>query len=83
MHLIVPRGSEDGQTESAQVSDNKKTYDDSGKSSQKQAVQDSVQVEKVGADLQKIIEKWDALPEHVRQTIKMLVESSTQNAGGA
>jgi hypothetical protein len=32
-------------------------------------------------ELQKIINCWDVLPEHIKQTIKMLVETAGKNSG--
>jgi hypothetical protein len=39
-------------------------------------VHNQVHVSHFPKELQQIINRWDELPEHVRQTIKMLVESA-------
>jgi hypothetical protein len=49
------------------------------KTPQKQEVQNTVHHKQFTPDLQEIIDRWEKLPEHLKETIRMLVEAAKKN----
>ena len=68
---IPPRGVEHNSANN----DSKTTYNSTPVKRWPESGTDSVKTPKISPDLQKIIDYWDSLPEHIKAAIKALIQS--------